>query len=251
MPDFEFFELLGACVFDFAPHVGEHAVIGARIRLDDHRQIFLGEQLAEQAVSCEPVSAREHPIRRWGRNGLARIKPEELPRREAGEDVADQRKPRLVEEALAFLFADRDSAVVVGPAVAGHADIRILERAVVPRARPVVRGDEEPTVVVDGRQHALVGLPIRVGRGEDDRLQPDVPGLEGGDRGHAAGVCSGEHAKAQDGNGSVVHGSSCSSETGYRSIPRRSHINRGVESVHKGGPHAARSWRIYFKPGDR
>jgi hypothetical protein len=62
-----------------------------------------------------------------------------------------------------------------------------------------------------------VGLPVRVGRGEDDRLPPDVLGLEGGDRGHAADVCSGENAKRQGGNGSVAHGSPCGSETGYRS----------------------------------
>jgi len=53
-----------------------------------------------------------HPRRE--RYGLARIQPEKLPRREAGEDVGDQRKLRLVEEAFAFLFADRDVGVLQG-----------------------------------------------------------------------------------------------------------------------------------------
>ena len=58
---------------------------------------------------------------RCERNDLARIEPEELPRRKAGEEVGGQRKPRLVEEAFAFLFADRDGAVVGGLVATGEA----------------------------------------------------------------------------------------------------------------------------------
>jgi hypothetical protein len=77
----------------------------------------------------------------------------------------------------------------------------------------VVRGDEELAVVVDGRQHPIVGLPIGSGRREDDRLSPDVLGLESGNRRHAARVYSGENAKRQRGDRSMVHGSSLASAT--------------------------------------
>ena len=135
--------------------------------------------------------------------GLARIQPEELPRCEAGEDVCDQREPGLVKETFALLLADRYSAVVGGVAIAGHANIRIFERAVVPRARPVIRRDEELTVVVDGRQHPFVGRTVCVGRRENDR-RPDL-GLKRSDCCHAAGVGGGENAETQGGDGSLAH----------------------------------------------
>ncbi len=55
------------------------------------------------------MAASRQPAQRCERNDLARIEPEELPRRKAGEDVGDQRKPRLVEEVFALFFADRDA----------------------------------------------------------------------------------------------------------------------------------------------
>ena len=149
--------------------------------------------------------------------GLARIQPEELPRCEAGEDVCDQREPGLVEETFALLLADRYSAVVSGVTIAGHANIRIFERAVVPRARPVIRRDEELTVMVDGRQHPFVGRTVCVGRRENDR-RPDL-GLKRSDCCHAAGVGGGENAETQGGDGSLAHQVSEILEIHERSYP--------------------------------
>jgi hypothetical protein len=80
----------------------------------------------------------------------------------------------------------------------------------------MVRSDEELVVVVNGRQYAFVGLPIRSGSREDDRGPPDVLGLESGECCHAAGVCGGENAETQDDDSSMAHGSSLRFETCYR-----------------------------------
>ena len=135
----------------------------ARRRISRNAAVHEGDEAVTReriwtGSTSAPLGAQRPRGSCWmAEQGLARIQPEELPRCEAGEDVCDQREPGLVEETFALLLADRYSAVVGGVTIAGHANIRIFERAVVPRARPVIRRDEELTVVVDGRQHPFVG----------------------------------------------------------------------------------------------
>ena len=74
---------------------------------------------------------------------LSGIQPDEVPRRETGQDPKGYSKAALANEAVVFRTSNRHGSVLARFAIQCDAHIRFLQRAVVPATDPVVGSDVE------------------------------------------------------------------------------------------------------------
>src|SRR5262245_33809668 len=97
----------------------------------------------------------------------ARIEPQVRARREAGQDSDHERQLVPLRDSLALLALDGYGAEGLPLAGARDLDVGVRDRALVPGARPVVRGDVQLAIELHARDHGVL-TPAGVARREHD-----------------------------------------------------------------------------------
>ena len=99
---------------------------------------------------------------------LARIEPQKVSRGKARQDPKPDAVGMLALDAIALSAADGYGHVVLGLAVHRDAHLWVLQRALVPRARPVVGRYVQMITAWERRNHAVPCIADLVGRRNDD-----------------------------------------------------------------------------------